>query len=79
LDKIGLKRRNLKKILPEKLWKLGKKIAYKKQKIKIPEETKKELSKRLKSEIKKTDKLLHEKGFLSKNRDLIRKWNYKTI
>ena len=79
LDKIGLKRRTFKKIFPEKVWKLVKEIGYKKGKIQIPEKTKKELSKKIKPEVEKTDKLLHEKGFLAKERSLVYEWGYQNV
>ena len=42
-------------------------------------ETKKELQKRFFNEVKNLDKLLHDEGFLPKNRSLIEIWGYDRL
>lgn len=79
LDKLGIKERWVVKILPKKFWNFVKKFLYKEGSIEINPETERQLKKQIKPEIEKINNLLHRKGFLSKNGDLIRKWGYGEI
>ncbi len=79
LEKLGLKRRKIRRKMPLKIWKMLKKIGYKEEKIKISQPIYDELKKKIKPEVEKVDKLLHEKGFLDKKRNLVKEWDYKDI
>ncbi len=76
-------RKTIKKPLPKSikrpLVEFYRKIVYIKGKIQIPEKTKNQLSKKLKPEVEKVDKLLHKEGFLDKNRNIVKEWGYDKV
>ncbi|MFB6226472.1 MAG: sulfotransferase [Candidatus Paceibacteria bacterium] len=70
-------RDSLPKTIIRPLQEIYRNAIYKKGKIEIPEKTKKELKKKLKPEVEKINDLLHEEGFLDKDRDLVKEWDYR--